>query len=274
MSLKPPIKWAGGKTQLLDSLLTKIPSQFTGRYFEPFIGGGALWLNLQPQNWVINDINNKLTRLWMEIRDNSDDLTIKISNLQELYLLSGDKKTFYYDIRKQFNQDLNIPVNFLFLNKYCFNGLYRENKKGEFNVPWNQKTDKAHWGDLEDIANYMNRTTVEVRNLHWKDAISDASEGDFIYFDPPYAKEKATSFVSYTNNQFEMDDQKELALEFKKCAERGVYCMLSNSNTAEVHKLYEEFNITEVNATRAISRNKTGRKSSKCEVIITSFEIL
>ena len=272
---KPFVKWAGGKRQILDKLKKLVPEDFN-TYYEPFVGGGALLFDLAPENAVINDSNEELINVFNVLCNEK-----KYSKMCR-YLNKFERKhdeEFYYEIRnidrnkKKFNKlnDSKRAARTIYLNKSCFNGLYRVNSKGEFNVPFGKKT-KVNTYDGENLLNvhsYLTLNNISILCTDFEDAVSTAKEGDFVYFDPPYDSDTST-FNSYTEDGFSKDEQRRLAKVFKELDEKGVKVMLSNHNTTLIKELYKDYNFYVIEAKRSINSN--GKKRGKVEeVIITNY---
>lgn len=276
MNAKPIVKWAGGKRQLIDKLLEHMPKKYNN-YFEPFVGGGALLFELMPKNATINDVNQELLAIYRCLA-NDKWFKFMIGDLEE-----HEKKhseNYYYEIREiDRNPDFeNLPIwkrasRAIYLNKSCFNGLYRVNSNGYFNVPSGKK-EKIHTYDKENIVklhNYFMSGNVTILEGDFAKAVEKAKSGDFVYFDPPYDPfDDKETFTSYTKFNFSKDDQKRLADLFKELSTKGVYVMLSNHNTKYINELYEGFNIYVVNAKRMINADSKGRGNVE-EVIITNY---
>jgi len=276
LKAKPFVKWAGGKRQIIDKLLKLVPEKFN-TYYEPFVGGGALLFELSPKNAVINDSNKELMNVYETIKDdNGFEEVIKLLNTYE----TKHSENFFYKIRNidkdktKFNKlsKAEHAARTIYLNKACFNGLYRVNSKNEFNVPFNRKA-KVNTYDGQNLGiihSYLNFNDVKLLNTDFEEAVKDAKKGDFIYFDPPYDSETST-FNSYTENGFGKEEQVRLAKVYKELADKGCYVMLSNHNTTLVKELYKDFNIHVIEAKRNINAN--GKKRGKVEeVIITNYE--
>ena len=273
---KPFVKWAGGKRQIIDKLKKYIPEKYN-TYYEPFVGGGALLFELSPKKAVINDYNTELMNVYACIKD-ENKFTKMCNELN--HFETNHNEEFFYEIRswdkdkKRFNKlaDYKRAARTIYLNKSCFNGLYRVNSKNEFNVPFNKKT-KVNTYDgqnLSIIHSYLNFNDVKLLCTDFEKAVEEAEKGDFVYFDPPYDSD-TTTFNSYTENGFSKEEQVRLANLFKKLSDRGCYIMLSNHNTKLVNELYADFNINVIEAKRNINAN--GKKRGKVEeVIITNFE--
>lgn len=272
--MKPIIKWVGGKTQLLEDIKKILPLTYN-KYYEPFFGGGAVLLELNPSaGAVVNDINPELINMYKQVRDNVEAVIYNLTLLDVAHEADPDKKTFYYTVRDAFNYCLNSntveqAARFIYLNKHCFNGLYRVNKKGEFNVPFNGKLtggsfDPSH---LREVSKRFQDVTFKLGDF--EEATKNASTGDFVFFDSPYAPLTPTSFTDYTKEGFSYDDHVRLAKLFKELTDRGVYCMLTNHDTELIRELYKDYNIMVVDVKRSINRNGNDRKGK--EVIITSY---
>ena len=276
MKLKPIVKWAGGKRQIINQLIEFMPKVYN-TYYEPFFGGGALLLELSPKKAVINDINQELVAMYKTLK-NKDDFKLMINKLKEHE--AKHSKEYYYEIREVDRKDSfkDMPdwekaARMIYLNKSCFNGLYRVNKKGYFNVPFGQKKEVKTF-DEDNILNvhkYFKENDIEILLGDFKDVVVTAAKGDFVYFDPPYDPiEDKNSFATYSDNGFNKADQERLATTFKELSNKGVYVMLSNHNTEFIRNLYKDFNIHIINAKRMINANAKGRGDVE-EVIITNY---
>lgn len=276
MCMSPVVKWAGGKRQILEKLKANLPEKFNN-YFEPFIGGGALLFDLAPKNATINDVNQELLAIYTCLKDDE---------LYRLMLEELDKhekyhsEEYYYQVR-EWDRDPRFELEPLwkraaraiYLNKSCFNGLYRVNAKGYFNVPSAKKEHIVTYSkeNMEEIHEYFKDDNVTILSGDFVEATRNAHEGDFVYFDPPYDSwEDKESFTAYSKFDFNKDDQRRLADCFKDLTNRGVKCMLSNHNTAYINELYNGFNIQVIKAKRMINANAAGRSAVE-EVIITNY---
>lgn len=273
---KPFLKWVGGKRQLIDKIKENLPEKFNN-YYEPFIGGGALFFELQPKVAFINDYNSELINAY-EILSNKEDTKKLIKEL--LNHEKNNSKEYYYQVREldrdleNFNKlsDIKKAGRTIYLNKTSFNGMYRVNSKNQFNVPYNNnlKVNTFDNDNLKAINNYFDNNKVTILNGDFEDAVKTAKKGDFVYFDPPYDNIKEDTFTSYTDQGFNREDQRRLFECFKKLDKKGVYVMLSNHNTDFINDLYKEYNIKVVNAKRSI--NSVGNKRGKVEeTIITNY---
>lgn len=272
---KPFLKWAGGKRQIVSELKKYIPAEYDC-YYEPFVGAGALLFELSPQKAVINDSNKELMNVYDVLCDYEKyNKMCKILNSYEI----KNNEEFYYEIRNKdrnkstFNRmsDYTKAARTIYLNKACFNGLYRVNSKNEFNVPFNKKK-KINTYDGENLLTvhmYLTMNNINIRCVDFEEAVKDAKNGDFVYFDPPYDSDTHT-FNSYTEEGFEKKEHIRLAKVFKELDSRGVKVMLSNHNTNLVRNLYKDYNIHVIEAKRNINSN--GKKRGKVEeVIITNY---
>jgi len=266
---KPFVKWAGGKRQILKVLLSRVPKKFN-RYIEPFVGGGALFFELRPKKAIISDINYELINAYIVIRDNVEEL------IKDLKKHKNTEEYFYYirSIDPNTLTSVERASRFIYLNKTCFNGLYRENSKGQFNVPYGKyKNPKiCDEENLRAVSSYLNRIDVEILNCDYKKTCQLAKEGDFVYLDPPYHPlSRTASFTSYNKNGFSEEDQLELSEIFRELDKKGCFVMLSNSNTNFIRKLYSDYKVQEVKASRAINCKPNRRSKANLEVLITNF---
>lgn len=276
MCMSPVVKWAGGKRQILEKLKSSMPAQFN-TYYEPFIGGGALLFDLAPKKAVINDVNQELLAIYTCLKDDElYELMLKELDNHE----KNHSKDYYYSVR---DWDRNSRFELeplwkraaraIYLNKSCFNGLYRVNSKGYFNVP-SAKKDKVvtyNKENMDEIHNYFRSDNLTILSGDFVEATRTAKTGDFVYFDPPYDTwEDKESFTAYSKFDFNKEDQKRLADCFKDLTIRGVKCMLSNHNTKYINELYEGFNIKIISAKRMINSKASGRGAVE-EVIITNY---
>lgn len=272
-NMKPFLKWAGGKTQLLQNIIPKIPD--FDEYYEPFLGAGALLLHLQPRKARVNDINPQLINCWIQIRDRLPEV---LETLE--WLDSRECDAFFYTfIRDEYNDKIQFNMldpecagMLIWINKHCFNGLYRVNKYGFFNVPWNKRKKGASYDreNLESISKYLNDADVEFSSVDFEDAVSGALKEDFIYFDSPYAPVSETAdFTQYAKTGFSLVDHQRLANLYRSLTERKVRCMLSNNDVSLIRELYAGYSIEPLNVSRSINRNGSLRKGK--EVLITNY---
>lgn len=273
---KPFVKWAGGKRQVIDKLCEYAKDEFD-TYYEPFIGGGALLFELSPKKAVINDSNKELMNVYQVLCD--ENKFKKMCNILNHYETEHNEE-FYYEIRNKdrnknsFSRlsDYKKAARTIYLNKACFNGLYRVNSKNEFNVPFGkkEKVNTYDGGNLITVSNYLTMNDIKIMNVDFEAAVKDAKKGDFVYFDPPYDSDTHT-FNSYTEEGFNKEQQRRLARVFKELDQKGVYVMLSNHNTILVNELYKDYHFHTIEAKRNINAN--GKKRGKIEeLIITNYE--
>lgn len=263
---KPIIKWAGGKTGLLPQLVPLLPSDvLRRRYVEPFFGGGALFFELEPKDALLSDVNAVLMHMYYCVRSDPKSITRRLRKL-----LTTHSKENYYLRRDLFNHG-GITVQqraalFLYLNKTCFNGLYRENKSGAFNVPvGSYKNVKADPVAILEASKALQSADLFSRSF--EKVVAYAQEMDFIYFDPPYDG----GFTTYTGDGFCSKKQKRLAEVFSDLStEREVKLMLSNANTPLIRKLYKHFNISKIMAPRSINSDGAGRNKVS-ELVIRNY---
>lgn len=262
----PFLKWAGGKSQLLATIERRLPKHFN-RYFEPFLGGGAVFFRLLPERALLSDINEELINCYRVVRDDVESL------VEELRRHRNDRHHFYR-IRAQnvaTLSDVQRAARLIFLNKTCFNGLYRVNSKGQFNVPFGRYKNPR----ICDAANLLAVSRVlcsaSMVCAPFEVALIEAGKGDFVYLDPPYQPISATSkFTGYTRGAFGYEDQVRLAATFKDLHKRGCLLMLSNSDSPVVRDLYADFQAEVVHATRAINC-KADRRGRIRELLIVNY---
>lgn len=252
---RPFLKWAGGKTQMISDLLKFAPAKFN-KYIEPFIGGGALFFNLSHPNSIISDLNEELVITYKQVKEN----IYEVLAVLESYVNSEE---FYYKIRSvnpSTLSDSERAARLIYLNKTCFNGLFRVNKKGEFNVPYGKRNGPfLNKKNLIGASDYLQNT--EIYHLDYKETLKKyAKKGDFIFLDPPYQPVgKFSDFKRYTKEFFYENDQIELASIFKDLTNKGCYVMLTNSDHPFILDLYKEFHIETIETKRLISSNPNTR---------------
>ncbi len=288
---KPFLKWVGGKRQLIPEIERILPSNIKktkkiSYYFEPFIGGGALFFHLSNtyniEHTVISDVNKELILTYNVIKKDHETLIEYLKKLSEDYipLCQEKRKEYFLNIRSQFNKDLE-NFNFktfdnetikrasyiIFMNKTCFNGLYRVNSKGEFNVPHGRYKNPLICDEenLKEVSKVLNN--VDIRNASYLDSEELINENSLVYLDPPYRPiSKTSSFTSYSSGDFNDEDQKELAQYYKRISDKGAYAILSNSDPHNVDEndnffddLYKDYTIERINANRSINSNADKR---------------
>lgn len=271
--MKPIIKWVGGKTQLLDVIHELLPPTYNN-YYEPFIGGAAVLLDLNPAEAYVNDINPELINMYLQVREHVEEVIAHLEHVDTEHEAAVDPKDFYYMVRDAFNTNLGrqTPVQaarFIYLNKHCFNGLYRVNSKGLFNVPFNGKLTGGSFD-----SDHLRKVSEQIHGVEFslgdfESFLFTASTGDFIFIDSPYAPITDTSFIDYAKEGFAYDDHLRLAKVYKELTDKGCYCMLTNHDTPLIRELYKDYTITEVDVRRSINRVGSNRKGK--EVIITNY---
>ena len=265
--IKPYLKWAGGKRQLFTEIKKNLPRNINNyTYYEPFIGAGAVFFELQPKKAVINDFNEQLILTYNVIRDNVEDLIILLKEHKK-----KNSKEYFYKIRnmdrnlEKFNKLSNTEkaARIIFLNKTCFNGLYRVNSHGFFNVPYGKYKNPAICEDivLRQINNYLNSGKITIINKDFEQAVLTADKKSFVYFDPPYHSPDKSNFTGYQAGGFDESEQERLCNVIIKMTKRGVKCLLSNSDTEYIRNLYKHdfFDIISVKAKRTINSDSAGR---------------
>jgi DNA adenine methylase len=265
------VKWVGGKRQLLPLIKENLPAQIN-RYLEVFFGGGALFFNIEAQSSIINDINPELINVYQTIKDQHLELIKKLKKHKLKH-----SESYYYKVRALLPREMSRverAARFIYLNKTCFNGLYRENSKGQFNVPCGRYTNPniVDEENIQCLNKYFKETNVIIENMSYQDfLLKHAQAGDFIYLDPPYFPLKKNSFTKYNKTDFLENEQIKLANLFKELDQKGCKLLLSNSNTSFIKKLYKDFKIIEVSATRAINSNGQKRAKAKIEVLVKNY---
>lgn len=272
---KPFVKWAGGKRQIMPEIKKYVPENYD-TFYEPFVGGGAVFFELAPRKAVLNDYNSELMNVFECIKDEVkfDKMCTELNHHE-----ANHSEEYYYQVRnidrdvKKYNKlaDYKKAARTIYLNKACFNGLYRVNSKNEFNVPFGkkEKVNTYEGQNLGVVHCILNFNDIKLLSTDFEEAVKDAKKGDFVYLDPPYDSDTST-FNDYTENGFNKDEQRRLALLFKELSDRGCYVMLSNHNTILVNELYKDYNIHVISAKRNINAN--GKKRGKVEeVIITNY---
>jgi len=273
--VEPILKWAGGKRQLLSEITGQFPAGFE-RYHEPFVGGGAVYFHLEPERGSINDLNDRLVTLYEVVRDRDPDDLIAENETHE------HDEEYYYDARDEFNdlhevddktddQRLREASLFIYLNRTCFNGLYRENSSGEFNVPVGRyaNPDWVQADRIRALHGVLQDTTIHNEDFEYVREAANA--GDLVYFDPPYEPVSTTAnFTDYHAEGFDKDDQKRLRDLAVDLDAMGVSVVLSNSPpVAELYEEYDQFSVTVVGATRSINSDGDNR-GEVAEVLLTN----
>jgi DNA adenine methylase len=268
----PVLKWVGGKTKLLPELVARMPARF-GRYYEPFAGGAALFFRVQPERAVLNDANVDLIRTYLAIANFPEAVLAKLKTHARRH-----DPDHYEAMRARWNanrrrswSNIDIAAAFIYLNKTCFNGLWRVNRAGAFNVPIGRYTNPAIYRPDAIRAASRALADVHLRSGSYQSAVTDATRGDFVYFDPPYDPiTRTANFTSYTSGVFGREQQAELAELAYQLADRGCHVMLSNHDTRFIRSLYSGFHMARVTCPRAINSDATKRGAAR-ELIITSY---
>jgi len=266
VSPRPFLKWAGGKGKLIQQYIPYLPKKFK-TYYEPFLGGAAVFFYLNPPSGTLTDINAELVNAYRCVRDNVEELILNLEAHQLRHC-----RDYYYEVRQSPGvTNIEKAARLIYLNKTCFNGLYRENSKGAFNVPIGKyKNPKiCNSALLRSVSAALQNAQINVRPF--EDILEHASScDDFVYFDPPYHPLSPTSnFTAYSRYSFSQDDQIRLKYVFAELAERGVKVMLSNSDCKFIRELYSDFNINSIIAPRLINSD-VRKRGNITELLITS----
>ena len=280
----PVLKWVGGKRQLLPIIHKHLPKlSNTATYYEPFIGGGAVFFDLQPSKAVVNDINHELINVYQTIRDDVEKLIAELSNENKY----ANKSECYYKIRELdrnpdvYNKLSNIEkaARVIYLNKTCYNGLYRVNSMGEFNSPFGRYKNPSIINEigLRAVSKYFREADITFRNMDFEDALEGIKKGDFVYFDPPYVPLSTTSnFTGYNESGFGFEEQERLKRLCDKLTDQGVHILLSNSDCDYIRKLFSDkkrYTIIEVKAKRSINSISSARGEISEVLIINHVRV-
>lgn len=263
---RPFLKWAGGKRNLIEDLLARRPSDY-GCYHEPFLGGGALFFALGPGKAVLSDINRELVNAYTVVRDRVEDLVRELATYE-------NEAEFFYEVRSRRPEHLDEvsrAARLVYLNKTCYNGLYRENSKGEFNVPFGRYRNPAicDADNLRAASKALRGKQVEA--AAFEGVLERAAPGDFVYFDPPYAPVSATSsFTAYSKGGFSFEEQERLASAFDTLAKRECLVMLSNSDVPALADLYGRYRVERVMVPRAIN-SRADRRGPVTELLVRNY---
>lgn len=274
--VKPFLKWAGGKRYLIPEIRKNWPASFNSKkhtYFEPFLGGGAILFAFQPSKAVVNDMNEELINCYRVVKQSVDDL---------IECLRGhrNEEEYYYEVRdwdRSVNFSCKTPVEraarIIFLNKTCYNGLFRVNQQGQFNVPFGRYKDPNIVDDivLRAVSRYLNEAQIELYVGDFWDAVKDAKKGDFVYFDPPYDSETdPASFTGYSIRGFDNDEQFRLSTLVEDLNKRGCKFLLSNAYTKRTSFLYRGFAADHVDVPRPINSNAAKRGKVQ-EILVRNY---
>ena len=276
-SPKPFVKWAGGKRQLIPQIEKHLPEKFSS-YFEPFLGGGALLFHLLSENknlkGYVSDLNSDLVLAYVTIRDNLNGLLKSLQKHSDNYF--SDSKSYYYSVRETNPKSQIEKVSrLLFMNRTCFNGLYRVNSKGKFNVPLGRYSNPniVQEENLRSVNQFLNHNKIIIRCQDFSSTVEKAKRGDFVYFDPPYQPvSKTANFTSYTNGNFGLNDLKRLAKVSNQLTKKGVNVLLSNSSSKQVRELFssKDWEIFEIEANRAINSD-SNKRTGHSELLIKNY---
>lgn len=276
--VQPFLKWVGGKRQLL-SVIRKYRPLRVGRYHEPFLGGGAVFLDMQPQKATINDLNGELMNCYTVIRDKPEEL------LEHLKLHENTSEYFYSlrsldrDSSFQRLNEVERASRIIYLNKTCYNGLFRVNSQGQFNAPFGDYKNPTYANRvvIRALSLYLNDADIEMLSVNYEQAVLNANRNDFVYFDPPYDPVSDTaSFTGYNLNKFDKREQRELKLLCDELSQRGCKVLLSNSDTDFIRELYSNQNtytIVEVEANRSINSVAAGRGKVSELLIYNNYNV-
>ena len=260
------LKWAGGKRWFVNREIDRIPKSYK-RYIDPFVGGGSLYFYLEPEEAIISDLNTELMTTYRAIRDDWKSVQKKLQEHANLH-----NKEYYYAVRaQQPRKPANIAARMIYLNRTCFNGIYRVNASGKFNVP-KGSTDNVIRGTEQFEKRSRILEGTEINNCDFEETIDKAKEGDFLFCDPPYAIREEKSFVSYTRNMFDWGDQERLAKALKRARNKDVKIIMTNVNHPAVRELYEGekgFSLDEVSRYCGIA-GRGGIRRQYSELIVSA----
>lgn len=270
----PILKWVGGKRQIINEINKYVPEEFRV-YYEPFLGGAAVLLNLKPRSAIVNDVNSELINLYIVVKEKVDEL---IENLKK----HKNEPDYFYDIRSldrepenfQKLSDIERASRMLYLNKTCYNGLFRVNQQGQFNTPFGRYKNPNIVNEdvLRNVSKYFNTSNIQFLNKDYAKSLKGISKDDFVYFDPPYDPLSDSSyFTGYDKGGFNREEQIRLKLVCDELNNQGVRFLLSNSSTEFIHELYKDYKIEIVRAKRAIN-SKSDKRGSVDEVLVRNYE--
>jgi len=273
---KPFVKWAGGKRQLMPILERHLPDRF-GTYFEPFLGGGAVLFHMLSKSpdtrCKVSDLNSDLVLAYITIRDRVDDLIASLQSHAKNYKKNPD--SYYYKVRQlEPKEQIEKVSRLLFLNRTCFNGLYRVNSKGKFNVPLGRYSNPniVNEDNLFAVSSVLQSRKIQFSCRDFASVLGDAKRGDFVYFDPPYQPVSNTAnFTSYTNKDFAYEDLQKLVDVSERLADKGCMVLHSNSNSEDVRGLFsKDWKVVEIPANRAINSD-SAKRTGHTELLIKNY---
>lgn len=272
--VNPILKWVGGKRQLLSDILPLIPRTYT-TYVEPFVGGGAVFFELQPSKAIINDYNIELINVYQVVRDKPEELILEL----EKHAVNNSSD-YYYEVRAKdrseeytFLSAVEKAARIIYLNKTCYNGLYRVNSAGQFNSPYGKyKNPKiVDPTTIRAMSKYLNKKDIKICQGDYKDILKSLRKGAFVYLDPPYMPvSSSASFTGYTESGFSYEKQVELKNECDKLRKKGILFLQSNSDCPEIRELYSEYKILTVKAKRSI--NSKGNARGEVNEVLIYYE--
>lgn len=273
--IAPFLKWVGGKRQLMSSIIDHLPNDIKDyKYIEPFIGGGAVLFNLQPKNATINDSNKELINVYQVIKNNLEELIVDLKKHK-------NEADYFYEIRsldrsEEFEKltDVQKASRVIFLNKTCFNGLYRVNSAGEFNSPFGRYKNPniVNEPTLKAVNKFLNNNNIEILSGDYNDVLKNTDKKCFVYLDPPYHPiSESSNFTGYVQGGWNIYDQVDLKTACDELEKKGVKFLLSNSSAPFIEDLYKDYKITVVKANRAINSNGANRGEVD-EVLIRNYE--
>ncbi|MDR1526896.1 MAG: DNA adenine methylase [Dysgonamonadaceae bacterium] len=271
----PFVKWVGGKRQLLDSIMEFIPQNIHYyTYAEPFIGGGAVFFHIQPKNAIINDLNSELMNVYTVVKENSEELVTDLKRHK-------NEPEYFYAIRqldrsKDFKKidKVQRASRLIYLNKTCYNGLYRVNKAGKFNSPFGRYKNPniVNKPVLKAVSTYLNRNNVQIANTDYEEILKTLDKNSFVYLDPPYHPvSESANFTGYVQGGWNIFEQIRLREACDELTSRGIKFLLSNSASGFIKDLYRKYHITTVKAIRSINANAKKRGETD-EVLIRNYE--
>lgn len=273
MSIPTFLKWAGGKRRLISQIDPYLPFE-VNRYFEPFLGGGSMFFYIKqkynPKYCEISDINKDLIDTFVSVRDQPEELTKQLA-----YFKKRNSKKFYYETREKFNENklsgLKRAAAFIYLNKTCFNGIYRVNSKGKFNVPYGRYTNPEIFSKETILSASKLLQNVTIKCQSYEKILSQINRGDLVYLDPCYDPLKRTSFANYTPKRFSLTDRTKLSNFMNSLKKKEAFAILSNNNIKKVEDIYRNngFNIHKIQAARSVNSNPLGR-GKITELLITT----
>jgi DNA adenine methylase len=263
------LRWVGGKRQLVTRLMPYLPSNLNGhRYHEPFAGAANLYFALGPKTATLSDLNTHLIECYRQIRDKPSKVAAYLQTHAKL-----NSKEYYYRVRELYNRSKPSPAQaarFIYLNRTCFNGVFRVNTDGKFNVPYGDKPNPIFptAEELQSIAKMLKRTRLSVGDF--RSALAKTKKSEFVYLDPPYPPLNGTAyFTHYTADRFSIDNQTSLAAEVKKLHKRGVHFLMTNADLPKIRELYNQFHISKLSVTRYVSCKGTRHRVG--ELVITNY---